>query len=344
VIFGFTLIELLVVIAIIGILVGMLFPAVQQVRAAARRTSCLNNTRQLAIACINYQSSKLIYPQGAVIGQGAGWSAYILENIEQGPLDAQVSLADNFVSVRRHGSNWSVGTSPDNAAACASYIEMFRCPSDPVENHIDSGNSFGRPQIPDRVPSSYIGCSTGTTKRATDMRISPRRPTHTANDVKAARSGVLIPNQKASYLGPLVVKTTVAIDDVTDGTSNTIMIGETVFDTSSFSGTSRGIDHWYIGSYQIDDRYGIDLSEFLGSTAVELNLYHRYDDTRLASLSAAARRRVNDEMAFGFASWHPGDGVSFSFADGSTKFINAAIDATVLSRLGDREDGETVDF
>jgi len=91
---GFTLVELLVVIAIIGILVGMLLPAVQAVREAARRAVCLNNMRQVIIACHNYQSSNLQFPPGANnvggTGAGSGFRSYavdLLSFIDQGNLE-----------------------------------------------------------------------------------------------------------------------------------------------------------------------------------------------------------------------------------------------------------------
>lgn len=85
---GFTLVELLVVIAIIGILIGMLLPAVQQVREAARRTACKNNMRQVGIALHNYDSSFNEFPAGITLaggGTGANWSAsvWLLPNMEQ---------------------------------------------------------------------------------------------------------------------------------------------------------------------------------------------------------------------------------------------------------------------
>ena len=91
---AFTLVELLVVIAIIGILVGMLLPAVQHVREAARTSTCINNLRQLALACHNFESAKQRFPEGCVMGQGAGWSAFILNQIEQNAIANQVDLQD----------------------------------------------------------------------------------------------------------------------------------------------------------------------------------------------------------------------------------------------------------
>lgn len=334
---GFTLVELLVVISIIGILVGMLFPAVQQVRAAARQSSCLNKLKQLSLACHNHVSSRQKYPPGCVIGQGAMWSAYILDELGEGPMADSLSLYDNFQEVNRPASNWTPAGNPANNLACQTFLSVFRCPSDPVEDAISSAGHFDN-----RVPASYIGCATGNTKMSTQMRKTSSR---TPEWVAARRSGVLIPNQKASYLSAgEKLRTTVGPDDISDGASNVIMVGEAVFDTSTFNGSTKGIDHWSIGSFDIDFRLGRDLSESVGSTAIQLNHYHRYSDDQLNALSNSARTNLFQEMSFGFASWHPGDGVNFTFADGSSKFINAQIDATVLANLGMRADGAPVDY
>ena len=329
---AFTLVELLVVIAIIGILVGMLLPAVQHVREAARTSTCINNLRQLALACHNFESAKQRFPEGCVMGQGAGWSAFILNQIEQNAIANQVDLQDTSTAPNGAGnaSHWTNGS---NEEACATFISLFRCASDPVAPHIDSGNSFGNPIIANRVPSSYIGVCSGTAEDQNDLYLtsaSDRR------DVQKLRNGMLVPNQKADYFGNVQLKTVVGFSDCVDGSSNTLLVGETIFDTSEFEGDSKGIDHWYIGSYQID--FNIEMSEFMGSTAIPLNLYHRFRDERLSTLSASARRNLFDDMAFGFASWHAGDGINFSFADGSTHFLDASIETEVMQNLGNRAD------
>src|SRR5260370_25628504 len=97
---GFTLIELLVVVAIIGILVGLLLPAVQKVREAAARLSCMNNLKQMGLACHDYHDIHLAFPPGYVATAnfpdttpGAGWAAFLLPHLEQDNLFKQIYLS-----------------------------------------------------------------------------------------------------------------------------------------------------------------------------------------------------------------------------------------------------------
>lgn len=124
---GFTLVELLVVVAIIGILVGMLLPAVQQVREAARRTSCLNNLTQLGLAMHNHEFSFGHLPPGVIDKKGpiqnvagaglhVSWTIHLLRFLEQN------GVADNF--------DISLGTyAPPNAPARAMIMYPLNCPS-----------------------------------------------------------------------------------------------------------------------------------------------------------------------------------------------------------------------
>ncbi len=127
---GFTLVELLVVIAIIGILIGMLLPAVQMVREAARRSACSNNIRQMGLALMNYESAHRHLPPGwttndTLSGEpGWGWSAYILPQIEAQNLYDQI---DFRVAIE----------DASHADIINRALPIFQCPSDPAESFVN---------------------------------------------------------------------------------------------------------------------------------------------------------------------------------------------------------------
>jgi prepilin-type N-terminal cleavage/methylation domain-containing protein len=148
---GFTLVELLVVIAIIGIMIGLLLPAVQQAREAARRSSCFNHLKQIALACHNYQSVFRKFPASATLdlsvqstGNNGSWGVHgrILPMLEQGGLYGRVDLS----------SAWD-----DQQVIDGVQIEPYYCPSDPGSGLIRVFDD----QRPSLYPTNY-GFNFGT--------------------------------------------------------------------------------------------------------------------------------------------------------------------------------------
>ncbi len=193
---GFTLIELLVVIAIIGVLVGLLLPAVQQAREAARRTSCVNNMKQLALAIHNYKDVNKVLPAGWTKpadltnfpnGNFWGWGAFILPFTEDSALYDQIDFDQEWIN----SGGSSIPATP-LAGRC--------CPSDTMGLLNTKEANSGK--------SNYIG-SFG------NKPISPAHFTTTAN------RGVFTENSALRFR------------DITDGTSKTILLGERVGDRSN---------------------------------------------------------------------------------------------------------------
>ncbi len=292
---GFSLVELLVVIAIIAILVALLLPGVQAAREAARRIQCVNNLHQLGLALHNYHDTQRRFPAGIVEPNHTFWSGSLLPHIEQAGLFNSIDFSQEWET---EGSG--------NAKACATFLSVFRCPSSTISKHVDVQG------VPQRVPCSYLGVGSGT-----DTRESGSVPNHLG-----------LPNRD----GLLFVNSWKRMAHVTDGTSNSVAIGEALFwpqsvgmDLDRYS--NQIVDHWNIGSDGVLwDRSGMrEVSEAIGSTGVPLN------GLELDLLA--------DEKEIGFSSRHAG-GCLFVFIDGHVQFISDSIDRRVFSQLGEIAGGE----
>ena len=157
---AFTLVELLVVIAIIGILIGMLLPAVQSVRAAARKTACMNQLRQLGLANLNYESSQMHFPPGITDDDLDHRDAlhsgfvFLLPFIEQNNLYNQIDLTQPW-------------TAPVNRPVDDADIPMFTCPENQSSVVQDGGfpgqasdyafNKGNDAFLTNRAPSGIFG-------------------------------------------------------------------------------------------------------------------------------------------------------------------------------------------
>ena len=300
---GFTLIELLVVIAIIAILIALLLPAVQQAREAARRSQCKNHLKQLGIAMHNYHDTHRLFPFGFDERETL-WQSMILPQIEQNTIYRKLIWQESG------DGNWDSGSF--NETACATLIPVLRCPSMDVPPHVNNQSIEGR------VPNAYRVCA--------GDNIWTDKGTELASTLPAgARYMGQVP-QNGMFYGCSSVK----MRDLTDGTSNTLMIGESYFTTDGKDG--QDFDYWQCGSPQTggwsltNQTSGGEFSEGLGSTAPEPNAW------RHAANSGYT-------MEIGFGSYHVG-GLNGVMADGSVRFFSENIDISTWRGVGSRSGGE----
>jgi prepilin-type N-terminal cleavage/methylation domain-containing protein len=339
---GFTLIELLVVIAIIGILVGMLLPAVQSVREAARRTQCMNNARQLGLAVMNYESatkylppsrwsnpantSRLITNSGGTVTNNThaaktrdhSWLALVLPYIEQ------VNLADQYDGGAT-GYWWnplSTGGLPGaNLAVTRTQVPAFQCPSSPGSNRVD----------PYLVIDAAAGDYSSINEVKQDFYTGALGLAAAAVPAQRARDGVL----SRDVRNPL--------RDVIDGTSNTVMLGECAGAPDVFLRRKLMVLDEY-NTYIADA--GDKVTNAIAGRFVLRDGTGWADPDRGYSINgsrpsgaAGGPRIMNYINASEPYSFHTG-GCVFTRADGSTEFINENISAAAWAARVTRAGGE----
>ena len=324
---GFTLVELLVVIAIIGVLVALLLPAVQAAREASRRTTCTNQLRQMGLASLNHESANRYYPSsgwgykwtgdpdmGYGERQPGGWVYNILGYLEGG-------------SIRFMGKGLPPADKRKALAALReTVVPVFYCPSRrearayPAEEdsyNAETGTLLTKTDYAANSGSVYIGFA-----GPTDSKCTVNYPCKFLLDNRTPEA----------FDGVSGFRSEIRAAQITDGTSNTLLIGEKYLNP----------DQYLTGGGQSDNN-----SIFQGQD-IDINRWvPEFDPDKPRTVRAdqvAARRPLVDtpgvgDIDFNFGSVHA-PGFHGSYCDGSVHLISYDIDLVAYAALGSRNDGQ----
>ena len=327
---AFTLVELLVVIAIIGILTALLLPAVQMAREAARRTQCVNNLKQLALAAHGYHDAVRTFPPAMLLSQYdasknryRGFSLFVLllPYFEQGNLHAQWDFANP-------NGNFSGAT--DSHAA---WGPNLLCPSEPEdENPLQYSTRLTGSSSDRWIKVTSYGGNAGT------------RSYHPA-------SGFLTTDGMFFMAGPGSLpepdQRPVRLAEICDGTSNTLLFGERSRWAPNYNTfADQGWDwHFrYYGNWAATSTSGVAHVSLSSYPSINYRLPFDYDHRAEAvppANDATGFKHYIDLRVCGFGSNHPG-GANFAMADGSVRFLSETIPLITLRALSTRQGGEVV--
>jgi prepilin-type N-terminal cleavage/methylation domain-containing protein len=282
---GFTLVELLVVIAIIGVLVALLLPAVQSAREAARRMSCLNNIKQVSLAVHNYHDTFLQFPRGEANGTYSGSSAFC----------AILPYVEQGNAYQLY--DFTKGNSdPANLQVVQQRIAAFICPTNIFLRRVPTACDANN-----RAPGTYAFCSGS---------LDP----YGAPETGDPNNGVIVNGKSGD----------ITFGSIIDGTSNTLLAGETHWSFADYTFTSGTCSGQVRGGFS-----------YWSSPYPLATLFTTKGPFNPQSMAGDSKRLMN------FRSNHPG-GLQMSHCDGSVRFVAETIDHTVLDSLATRAGREVV--
>jgi len=324
---AFTLIELLVVIAIIAILIALLVPAVQKVRAAASRTQCINNMKQMGLALHNYVSINKRFPAGCNnrVVSGAtsdkpynywSWMALMMPYYDQQNLYRQAddwarTTPDTWNGITPAMHYWPWGDYPKTPAnpALGILVQSLICPADQRQDLTIPGSAAGLFPTSDVAFTGYLGVGSST-------------------DASTNSDGILYYSSKTRF------------KDITDGSSNTLMVGERPPSQDLQFGwwfAGAGWNTAFTGGYGEGD-------VVLGARAVQYASFVKGVDGKVCPSSKVGFQpgKITEPCdQVHFWSLHHGGG-NFLFGDGSARFLSYGANA-ILPELCSRNKGEVVD-